>query len=148
MDWASILVGFVVGVLSTILTYEYRRWRERKTRISERRSQVVEQLSSELNKVITKWKFFKNTEEYHYDPGLTDFQNELGLLSDSLLDMVSRYEKLIPKNVYKEIVEVSDGLSKLSQHKFWVDGGRSWEAFLDKGDRLVGKCEKLKQRLS
>ncbi len=148
MDWVSVLVGVIIGVFTTIFAYEYNRWRERMTKTSDRKRQAVGLLRSEFNKVVTSWEIFKKTEEMHVDPALSNFQYELDATARSLRNIASASEGLVSKDVLNEIIEVAGALTKLSQTKFFINGGRSWNAFLESGDRIIKQCKELSQRLA
>lgn len=126
MDWLSLLVGAVVGVFTTIFAYEYNRWRERMTEA---------------------WESFRETKEMQVGPGLSNFQNRLGDMARSLQNIASNSETIIPKKVFDETVIIAGELAKLSQTRFYINGGHSWNTFLERGDKLIERCKELKQRL-
>lgn len=147
MDWISALVGAITGGIITIFAYEYKRWRKRMTERSDRKSQAASLLRSELNKIIVKWETFKKIEEMHVDPGLSNFQYELGSIARSLQNIALASETLVPKEILDQIVKIAAVLTELSQMKFFLNGGRSWNKFLELGDRVIKQCRELSERL-
>ena len=148
MDWLSMMVGFVIGLLTMILAYEYQRWRERATRTSERKRQLVDSLQSELNKVTMSWATFRKTKDMHVDLGLSNFQCELEAMARSLRNSASNSQTLISKSLLDETIEISDELTSLSQKRFYINGGRSWNEFLELGDKTVEQCKTLVRELA
>jgi len=147
MDWASLLVGAVIGVIATIFTYEYQRWREHKKEASDRKSRVVSLLRSELNKVITSWETFKKTEEIQIDPGFSNFRYELESIAHALRNIASASETLVSKEIFNEAIEVASALTKLSHKELYMNGGKSWNEFLELGDSIVKQCKEFSQKL-
>jgi len=148
MDLVSLLAGALIGIFSTIITYEYTRWRERRKAISEKRKQVIAQLRSELNKVVTCWETFEKTEEMHVDPGLSNFQRELESLARVLRNIALASEALVSKSIIQGIMEIVNMLIKLSQARFFLDGGKSWSTFFELGSKMVTQCKELVERLA
>lgn len=148
MEWSSILAGAVIGIITAVFAYEYKCWRERVRETSDKKRQAVSLLRSELNKVITSWETFKKTEEMHVDPALSNFQYELEATARSLRNIASASEKLISKKILNETIEIAGKLTRLSQKKFYIDGGKSWNEFLELGDKIIKQCNELRRRLS
>jgi len=136
------LISIAVSILAIPAIREKRR-----KGTNERKRQKVDLLKSKLNYVITSWETFKKTEEMHVNPGLRDFQYELESNARSLREIASALEKLVSENALKETIEIADMLTKLSEMKFYINGGRSWNAFLQLGDEAIKKCKELSQRL-
>jgi len=147
IDWFSTLIGSIIGIIMTIFAYEYARWREGTKETNERKRQALDLLRFKLNQVITSWQTFKKTKEMHINPGLRRFRDELESKASSLRNIVSASEKLVSENVLKETIEITYKLTKLSQMKIYINGGRSWNAFLQLGGEIVKKCKELSQRL-
>jgi len=75
------------------------------------------------------------------------FKYELGEFARELRDISSVSEKLVSREMYNKIVEISSGLIRLSQKEFYINGGRSWNEFLELGNQLIEQCKELKQKL-
>ncbi|MEM3828024.1 MAG: hypothetical protein QXP36_02240 [Conexivisphaerales archaeon] len=148
MDWLSAVIGAAIGIFSTIFAYEYKRWRGRKIELGKRRKQAAGLLRSELNKVITSWEIFKKTEEMHVDPGLGNFQRELESISRSLRNIASASHGLVSEDVLNKTIEIVELLTRLSQMRFFLNGGQSWNEFLELGDRIIKQCRELDQKLA
>ena len=148
MDWLSLLVGVAITIITAILVFEYQRWRGRKTETTNRKREVVSLLKSELNKFISSWENFKKVEEMHVDPGLSNFQLELDSIARSLRNISSTSEKLISEDILNKTNKISSELTRLSMKRFYINGGRSWNEFIELGNKIVEQCKELIQKLA
>jgi hypothetical protein len=147
IDIASLVIGIMIGVVPTIVAYEYQRWRERSTRAGERKKEAGESIRSELTKFVSGWQLFKNTPNMQVEQGLANYRFELEQLGHGIRDVLSVSEGILPRDLSNEGMMISGDLIKMSVWEFYADGGVSFNRFIKLGDETAKRCEELGRRL-
>ena len=140
IEFIKILGSFILG---SICGYEYKSWRERSAKIKEEKKEALNKLRAELKTFTINWRTFRISEKSYLNPALKDIQDKLASTSNLLRRIVSEKEKLLPKEIIGDAITISSELEKLSRKQFFIDGGKSLREFLEAGDKLVERCEKL-----
>jgi len=143
----SVVVGIVIGVAPTILSYEYQRWRERSTRSKENLEEVKQLLVSELGKFVSGWEVFKNTSNMQYEDGLANFRFELDQIGDTIRGILSSSNALLQKDVVDEGMKISGDLASMRYKEFYADGGVSFGEFIKLGNETARRSTELGKRL-
>jgi hypothetical protein len=147
IDIASILIGVLIGVVSTIVAYEYQRWRERSTRAGERKQEVRGLVRSELTRFTSGWAVFKSTQDMQVNPGLQNYRNELAGIGRAIRNVLSSSQGFLEKELVEEGMKISGDLTKLSLRQFYADGGVSFGEMIKFGDETAKHCEELDRKL-
>ncbi|MEM3000503.1 MAG: hypothetical protein QXX34_08280 [Candidatus Bathyarchaeia archaeon] len=148
MDWFGIIpyvITYVASIFTSILFYEYQRWRER----TEEKGRYKSSLKLEIDKFINDWENFHKTDEMHVGSNLRNFQYKLNKIAESIEHNASiLMEKgIITKEVHNKIVEISRQISALSIKEFYINGGKSWKEFIDLGNKIGKELEEIKEKL-
>ena len=147
IDIVSLLIGIIIGVVPTIVAYEYQRWRERSTRAGERKKEAGESIRSELAKFVSGWQLYKNTPNMQVEQGLANYRFELKQSAHAIRDILSVSEGMLPRDLLEEGMMISGNLIKMSVWEFYADGGVSFNEFVKSGDETAKRCEELGKRL-
>jgi hypothetical protein len=140
-------IGVVIGAASTIVAYEYQRWRERSTRAGERKGEVRESLRSELTKFLSGWQLFKSTQNMQVEEGLANYRFELERSGHAIRDILSVSQTLLSADLVDEGMKISGDVIKMSLWQFYADGGISFNEFIKFGDDTAKRCEELGKKL-
>ena len=134
----TILIGFIGGVIGGIIVniavYKWRKKEEEK----EDKIKYENDLKAKLIAIV-------GTLEKEVSHGTVDtdkIQNESGIYSDKLTDIISNAPEDFPKNMLKELRELSASLAEIRKFFFSIDQEDSG-IFMEKCQATIDKAKNI-----
>ena len=145
--WTGIthLFAFAVGLLSKILFDEYKRGRDKKDKLKEKTEKFKEDVTAKLNEFESIWNIETGGEDK--DPNTERLKAESDMLGNQILEIVSKPPSGILPATLEKLKEIAAELRNMGD--FWIqaDGGKSYNAFLEKGNNILVMIKELKKEL-
>ena len=134
----TILIGFIGGVIGGIIVniavYKWRKKEEEK----EDKIKYENDLKAKLIAIV-------GTLEKEVSHGTVDtdkIQNESGIYSDKLTDIISNAPEDFPKNMLKELRELSASLAEIRKFFFSI-GPEDTSIFMERCQATIDKAKNI-----
>ena len=141
------IIGFVVGVLAAIFSGigldQYKRWRDRIESEKQRLKSAYQTLLSLLTNYQIRWIRLKKSTSYD----AKSFQQELSQITNNLTNSLSNSADIIKDDVQKEIKVFINASSDMIQQQFYLNGGRSFDEFIRKGNELYRSSNDIAEKI-
>ena len=146
--WTNILthlVAFASGLLSKVLFDEYKRKRDREEKLKEKTDKFKEDVTAKLNEFESIWSIETRKENKHSNTKSLKVESEIR--GNQILEIVSKPPSdFLPVSLEK-LKEIAAELIEMGDFSIQIDGGKSYNAFLEKGNNILDMIKELKKEL-
>ncbi|MGB7531610.1 MAG: hypothetical protein WA977_01340 [Halobacteriota archaeon] len=146
--WTNILthlVAFASGLLSKVLFDEYKRRRDREEKLKEKTEKFKEDVSAKLNEFESIWIIETRGENKH--PNTRSLKVKSEILGKQILEIVSKPPSGIIPDTLEKLKEIAAELIEMGDFLIQIDGGKSYNAFLEKGNNILDMIKEFKKEL-
>ena len=146
--WADIsthLVAFTLGLLSKVLFDKYKRRHDREEKLKEKTEKFKEDVTAKLNKFESIWIIETREEDKH--PNTKRLKVDSEMLGNQILEIVAKPPSDILPDTLGKLKEIAAELKGMGDFRIQIDGGKSYNTFLEKGNNILDMIKKLKKEL-
>ena len=141
-DTLTHLIAFALGLLSKVLFDEYKRIRDSEEKLKEKTDKFKEDVTAKLNEFELIWIGETRKEDKH--PNIKRLKVESQILGDQILEIVSRSPSNLLPATLEKLKKTAAELREMEDFRMCSDGGKSYNAFLEKGNNILDIIEELK----
>jgi len=144
-DTLTHLIAFALGFLSNVLFDKYKRRRDREEKLKEKTEKFKEDVTAKLNEFESIWIIETREDDKH--PNTKRLKANSEILGNQILEIVAKPPSNILPDTLGKLKEVAAELKGMRDFRIQTDGGRSYNAFLEKGNNILDMVKKLKKEL-
>lgn len=144
-DTLTHLIAFALGFLSNVLFDKYKRRRDREEKLKEKTEKFKEDVTAKLNEFESIWIIETRGEDKH--PNTKRLKVNSEIFGNQILEIVAKPPSDILPDTLGKLKEVAAELKGMGDFRIPTDGGKSYNAFLEKGGNILDMVKKLKREL-
>lgn len=144
-DILTLLVAFALGFLSKVLFDKYKRMRDKEDKVKEKTEKFKEEITAKLNEFESIWNI--ETGGKDKDPNTERLKVESEILRNQILEIASKPPSDILPATLEKLKEIAAELIEMGDFLIQIDGGKSYNAFLEKGNNILDIIKELKKEL-
>ena len=138
IEVGTILIGFIGGVIGGIIVnIAFYKWRKKE---EEKEDKI--KYESDLKAKLISIEGTLEKEVAHGTVDTNKIQHESGIYSDELTDIISNAPEDFPKNMLKELRELSASLAEIRKFFFSIDPEDSG-IFMEKCQATIDKAKNI-----
>ena len=144
--WADILthlVMFALGFFLKVLFDKYKRRCDKKEKLKEKTEKFKEDFTAKLNEFELIWNIETSGEDKYSDTNRLKVESEI--IGNQILEIISKPPSGILPATLEKLKEIAAELRGMGDFLIQCDGGKSYNAFLEKGDNILDMIKELKK---
>ena len=144
--WAEILtllVGVALVFLSKVLFDKYKRRRDKEEKVKEKTEKFKEDVTAKLTEFESIWNIETRGGNKH--PNTRSLKVESEILGKQILEIVSKPPSGIIPDTLEKLKEIASELIEMGDFLIQIDGGKSYNAFLEKGNNILDMIKEFKK---
>ena len=144
--WAEILtllVGVALVFLSKVLFDKYKRRRDKEEKVKEKTEKFKEDVTAKLTEFESIWNIETRGGNKH--PNTRSLKVESEILGKQILEIVSKPPSGIIPDTLEKLKEIAAELIEMGDFLIQIDGGKSYNAFLEKGNNILDMIKEFKK---
>jgi|GEM_PF-6272615 len=142
-DTLTHLIAFALGFLSNVLFDKYKRRRDIEEKLKEKTEKFKEDVTAKLNEFESIWCI--ETRAGGKQPNTKRLKVESRILGDQILEIVSRSPSNIQPVTLESLKNIAAELRGMGDFRMCIDGGKSYNTFLEKGNNILNLIKKFKK---
>ena len=144
--WAEILtllIGVALVFLSKVLFDKYKRRRDKEEKVKEKTEKFKEDVTAKLTEFESIWNIETRGGNKH--PNTRSLKVESEILGKQILEIVSKPPSGIIPDTLEKLKEIAAELIEMGDFLIQIDGGKSYNAFLEKGNNILDMIKEFKK---